>query len=95
MTLGPGSFHPAPKVDSAVVVLDQRPPQYSSDRDALVSLISASFRMRRKKLLNNLTEWPREHVLQAMREAGIAENARAEELDLAQFDALCRAFAPR
>ena len=95
MTLGPGSFHPAPKVDSAVVVLDPRPPQYSSERDALINLISASFRMRRKKLQKNLTEWPREHVLQAMREAGIAENARAEELSLEQFDKLCSAFAPR
>ena len=90
MTLGPGSFHPAPKVDSAVVVLDPRPPQYSSDRDALINLISASFRMRRKKLLNNLTEWPREHVLQAMREAGITETARAEELDLAAFDRMAK-----
>jgi 16S rRNA (adenine1518-N6/adenine1519-N6)-dimethyltransferase len=90
MKLGPKSFHPAPKVDSAVVVLDPRPPQYASDRDALIHLISASFRMRRKKLLNNLTDWPRERALQAMHEAGIAETARAEELDLAAFDRIAR-----
>jgi len=95
MTLGPKSFHPSPKVDSAVVVLDPRTPQYASDRDALIHLISASFRMRRKKLLNNLTDWPRAQVLQAMTDAGIAETARAEELDLAAFDRICSAFAPR
>src|SRR5438105_7983762 len=55
MTLGPKSFHPSPKVDSAVVVLDPRP--FSGDRDALIKLISAAFRMRRKKLINNLTDW--------------------------------------
>jgi 16S rRNA (adenine1518-N6/adenine1519-N6)-dimethyltransferase len=92
MTLGPKSFHPAPKVESAVVVLDPRPPRYSSDRDALINLISVSFRMRRKKLLNNLTGWPREQVLQAMSEAGIAETARAEEMTLEQFDQLAGAL---
>jgi 16S rRNA (adenine1518-N6/adenine1519-N6)-dimethyltransferase len=93
MTLGPGSFYPAPKVESAVVVLDPRPPTYSSDRDRLIDLISASFRMRRKKLVNNLTQWPREQVLRAMGEAGIPENARAEELDLGAFDRLMQRLA--
>ncbi len=93
MTLGPKSFYPAPKVDSAVVVLDPRPPAYSSDRDSLIDLISASFRMRRKKLVNNLRQWPRELVLRAMGEAGIPENARAEELDLGTFDRLMQRLA--
>lgn len=88
MTLGPKSFYPSPKVDSAVVVLDPRPAEYKSDRETLINLISASFRMRRKKLVNNLNDWPREQVLQAMRDAGIEEGARAEEMSLAQFDAL-------
>ncbi len=90
MTLGPQSFHPAPKVDSAVVVLDPHPPRYSTARDALIHLISASFRMRRKKLTNNLSEWPRQEVLRAMREAQIPETARAEEMTLEQFDALAQ-----
>lgn len=92
MTLGPKSFHPSPKVDSAVVVLDPVQPQYSSDRDTLIGLISASFRMRRKKILNNLTDWPRDEVLRAMRDAKIDEGARAEEMNLQQFDALARSL---
>jgi len=88
MTLGPRSFYPSPKVDSAVVVLDPHAPQLSSDRDALIDLISASFRMRRKKLVNNLNAWPRDRVLDAMRDAGIDEGVRAETMSLAQFDAL-------
>ena len=92
MTLGPKSFYPAPKVDSAVVVLDPRSGAYSSDREKLIHLISASFRMRRKKLVNNLTDWPREQVARAMNVAGIDEGARAEEMTLAQFDALALAL---
>ena len=96
MTLEPKSFYPAPKVRSAVVVLDPRPPAYRSDRDALEALISQSFRMRRKKLVNNLTGWrelTRERVLEAMERAGIHLDARAETLSLADFDALWTAVA--
>ena len=92
MTLGPKSFYPPPKVDSAVVVLDPHPRRYSP---AVVDLISAAFRMRRKKLINNLTERPRAEVLDAMERAGIPENARAEEMTLEQFDALARALGER
>jgi 16S rRNA (adenine1518-N6/adenine1519-N6)-dimethyltransferase len=91
MTLEPKSFYPPPKVRSAVVVLDPRDPGLSSPRELVLDLVSTSFRMRRKKLVNNLTGWrdlTREHVLTAMREAGIDENARAETLALADFDRL-------
>jgi len=92
MTLEPRSFYPPPKVRSAVVVLDPVQPEIECDREELLRLISASFRMRRKKLTNNLTDWPREAVLAAMQGAGIDENARAEELGLEQFDAICKAI---
>lgn len=91
MTLEPRSFHPPPKVRSAVVVLDPRDPQLASPRDEVLDLISNSFRMRRKKLVNNLIGWrdaTREQVLDAMQRAGIDAEARAETLSLAQFDAL-------
>ena len=86
LTLEPGSFYPRPKVRSAVVVLDAARKPYASDE--LIDLISASFRMRRKKLVNNLTGWrgmTREQVLAAMHATGINENARAEEMTLAEF----------
>lgn len=91
MTLEPRSFHPPPKVRSAVVVLDPRDPGLQSPREAVLDLVSASFRMRRKKLVNNLTGWrelTREQVLAAMQRAGIDLDARAETLALADFDRL-------
>ncbi|MEA2490882.1 MAG: rRNA (adenine1518-N6/adenine1519-N6)-dimethyltransferase [Acidobacteriota bacterium] len=91
MTLEPRSFYPAPKVRSAVVVLDPHPPQYRSERDALESLISQSFRMRRKKLVNNLIGWrdlTREGILTAIEQAGLDVHARAETMSLDDFDRL-------
>jgi 16S rRNA (adenine1518-N6/adenine1519-N6)-dimethyltransferase len=91
MTLEPRSFYPPPKVRSAVVVLDPDRKPYASPE--LLDLISHSFRMRRKKLVNNLTGWrnhTREEVLAAMDQAGIDANARAETVDLDAFARLVR-----
>lgn len=91
MKLGPKSFHPRPKVDSAVVVLDPRPPQYSSDPKLLLELVSTAFHMRRKKLINNLIGWrglSREQALNALLAAGIDPDVRAEVLGLGEFDRL-------
>jgi len=91
MTLDPKSFFPPPKVRSAVVVLDPRDPGLTSPREELLELISASFRMRRKKLVNNLIGWrnlTREQVHEVMEKAGIDLDARAETLSLADFDRL-------
>ena len=96
LKLGPKSFHPRPKVDSAVVVLDPKPRDYESDPQTLHDLVSASFRMRRKKLVNNLIGWQgrkREEIVEAMVAAGINPDARAETLDLQAFDRLLRALS--
>ena len=91
MTLDPRSFYPPPKVRSAVVVLDPRDPGLASPREDVLDLVSTSFRMRRKKLVNNLTGWremTREQVLAAMDAASIDPDVRAETLSLADFDRL-------
>lgn len=96
MTLDPRSFYPPPKVRSAVVVLDPRDPGLTSTRDDVLDLVSASFRMRRKKLVNNLIGWhdlDRERVLAAMHRAAIDPDTRAETLTLTDFDRLVQAIA--
>ena len=85
-SLDRGSFHPQPKVRSAVVILDPDRKPFASEE--LIDLISHAFRMRRKKLVNNLIGWrelSREKVLAAMERAGIEANARAETVDLEAF----------
>ncbi|HEX7830341.1 MAG TPA: 16S rRNA (adenine(1518)-N(6)/adenine(1519)-N(6))-dimethyltransferase RsmA [Thermoanaerobaculia bacterium] len=91
MTLEPKSFYPPPKVRSAVVVLDPHDPGLQSNREDVIALVSTAFRMRRKKLVNNLIGWKeltREQVLEAMTNAGIDVDARAETMGLAEFDRL-------
>lgn len=94
LTLEPGSFYPRPKVRSAVVVFDPVARAISSDRDRLIELISASFRMRRKKLVNNLIGFrgmDRASATALLHEAGIDRDARADTLSLEDFDRLVRA----
>ncbi len=89
MTLDPGSFHPPPTVRSAVVVLDADRKPYASEE--LIDLISHAFRMRRKTLVNNLTGWrgmTREQVLEAMEQAGIQTDVRAENVGVRDFATL-------
>src|SRR5205085_2780531 len=71
---------------SAVVVLEPDRKPFASE--ALIELISLSFRMRRKKLVNNLTSWPREQAVAAIAAAGLAEGVRAEEMGLEEFERL-------
>jgi 16S rRNA (adenine1518-N6/adenine1519-N6)-dimethyltransferase len=93
MTLEPKSFYPPPKVRSAVVVLEpDRKPFASAE---LIELISMSFRMRRKKLVNNLTSWPREVAVAAIAAAGLDEGVRAEEMGLEEFERLRAALTSR
>jgi 16S rRNA (adenine1518-N6/adenine1519-N6)-dimethyltransferase len=95
MTLDPRSFYPPPKVRSAVVVLDPRDPGLTSPRQDVIAVASTSFRMRRKKLVNNLTGWrelTREQVLAAISAAGLSEDVRAETMSLAEFDRLTGAL---
>lgn len=92
-SLDPRSFFPPPKVRSSVVALTPRPASLTAERNALIELISASFRMRRKKLVNNLAGYrglSRETVQQAIAAAGLPETVRAEEMSLAEFDRLAQ-----
>jgi 16S rRNA (adenine1518-N6/adenine1519-N6)-dimethyltransferase len=91
MTLEPGSFHPRPKVRSAVVVIDPRDPKTAVDRETLIALISQAFRLRRKKLVNNLQGFrgsTRTAVIGAIERAALDPAIRAEQMALADFDRL-------
>jgi len=89
LKLGPGSFRPAPKVDSAVLVFEPRagaPPL--AERRALLGLLHASFAHRRKTLANNWQgRWPAREILAS---AGLAPDVRAEAVPVAAWPGLFR-----
>ena len=74
--LGPGSFRPAPKVDSAVVQFEPREdaPSLAERRD-LLTVLHRSFAHRRKTLANN---WQGVLSAEALTGAGLSPALRAE-----------------
>lgn len=74
--LGPGSFRPAPKVDSAVVQFDLRPDAPTlAERRALLWVLHRSFTHRRKTLANN---WQGTLAAEALAGLGLTPSLRAE-----------------
>jgi len=79
----PGSFDPAPKVDSAVVRLTPRTPEVvARDVRQLEKVVRIAFNMRRKTLRNTLKSIFSENELIDM---GIDPTLRPEKLSLAEY----------
>ncbi len=91
--VSPGSFQPPPAVTSTVVRLVPRAePLAPAEPDALDDVTRAAFGQRRKMLRSALRRLTRDpHAL--LEGAGIAPEARAETLSVADFCALARTWA--
>jgi 16S rRNA (adenine1518-N6/adenine1519-N6)-dimethyltransferase len=90
------AFHPAPKVDSAIVkVVPRQPPVPSDFRDTFFRLARAGFGTRRKTLGNALAIGLGASPAEAralLQQAGIDERRRAETLSLEEWANLTREF---
>lgn len=86
----PGAFRPPPKVDSAVVRLVPREPSTIGINDPrrFADVVRAAFGQRRKTLRNALNTVVSAEQFAA---AGVRPDARAEQLDVAEFVALANA----
>lgn len=92
-----GSFMPAPKVDSAVLVCKRRekPPVELKDEKLFFKTVAAAFSMRRKMLGNSLKNMPgieKKDVAAWLERAGVDGRRRAETLSLEDFAALANSF---
>jgi 16S rRNA (adenine1518-N6/adenine1519-N6)-dimethyltransferase len=81
------AFTPPPKVDSAVVHLTPRKKRPAIRFEALEAITAAAFGQRRKMLRSSLKALGGEDLLA---QAGIDPTRRAEELSVAEFEALAR-----
>jgi hypothetical protein len=97
MDVPPHAFRPVPEVTSAVVacVVRETPSVTPRDEQLFFRLIRAAFGQRRKTLPNALTGagLSKEAACAALGAAGIAENARGEQLSLEEFARLSDAVA--
>ena len=91
----PGAFHPAPKVESAVLRVDVYPPDQrpvaGADEAAFFAVVRAGFGQRRKQLGNSLATGlgrDKAAVAAALTQAGIDPARRAETLTLGEWGAI-------
>lgn len=95
-----GAFFPAPKVDSAVLVIDIFPdPLVNENRlDVFFQLIKAGFSQKRKKLRNSISAGLRLSPSEAekfLRSADIDPQRRAETLSLEEWGQLSEQYGRR
>jgi 16S rRNA (adenine1518-N6/adenine1519-N6)-dimethyltransferase len=98
MTLSPGSFYPAPKVESSVVRLVRRARPAAQPRDPATfwKVVRGAFAYRRKTLANSLAlalGIERARIARALNSIHLAPELRGERLDLADFARLADALA--
>ena len=89
--INPSAFVPQPKVTSSVVELRPREKPLACDRARLERVTEAAFGQRRKMLRQSLRTLGAD-PLPLLAAAGIAPTARAEEIPVAGFVALARAW---
>ncbi len=84
-----GSFMPAPKVDSAVIQLTLRKPEYPpKDEKLMFRVIKAAFSQRRKTISNSIASGmslDKSELRDILEEAGVQPTARAEKLTLRDY----------
>ena len=89
--ISPKAFTPPPKVTSSVVQLIPRPSPLPASLKAVERVTAAAFGQRRKMLRQSLKTLGTD-PLPLLAAAGIAETARAEEIDVAGFVRLANAL---
>ena len=93
-------FTPAPKVDSAFIVMPVRkePAVLVRDEKAFFQIVTAAFALRRKTMANSLCaslHLSRNDAIALIGEAGLNDRVRGEDLTLEQLGALADAWAER
>jgi len=97
--IGPGSFSPAPKVDSAVIKLTflKKPAYEVADEAVFFSIVRRAFQKRRKTLLNALADdekeaFSKKNIEAALRACQIDPVRRPETLTLKEWALLANRF---
>ena len=97
LKLPPGAFSPPPEVASALVTLRLPGPGAQSgvsEAEKFLDFVKACFGQKRKTLANNLRQVAKpQQIHELLKELKMREDARAEQLSVAQFAAVYRAIS--
>jgi 16S rRNA (adenine1518-N6/adenine1519-N6)-dimethyltransferase len=95
LKLPPGAFSPPPEVASALVTLRLPGPGAQtgvSNAEEFLDFVKSCFGQKRKTLSNNLRQVAEpQRIRELLKELKLREDARAEQLNVAQFAAIYRA----
>ena len=86
-----GNFFPAPKVDSAILLLRPRPTPLLKRSEVFLTLIGLSFGQKRKTLANSLARYPgldKQKATEIIQAANLDPMARPQNLDFAEWGRL-------
>ena len=95
------SFIPSPKVTSSVVKIvpsKEKEKEFKiEDKDLFFEVVKKSFSERRKKVTNSLAntgikELTKEEICEIIKEVGISENARAEDISIVEYVEMSNLF---
>ncbi|MGB3921998.1 MAG: 16S rRNA (adenine(1518)-N(6)/adenine(1519)-N(6))-dimethyltransferase RsmA [Minisyncoccia bacterium] len=84
-TVKAGSFAPRPKVDSAIIAIENISKEFfrKFPEKEFFALLKAGFKSKRKKLSSNLSNlFGKSEINEIFKKLGIGKNARAEDLNL-------------
>lgn len=73
-------FNPVPKVESAIIKLSKKENKLNVDETKYFNLINDSFKMKRKTLKNNLSNYNFESIKKVLEKHNFSDTVRAEEL---------------
>lgn len=73
-------FNPVPKVESAIIRFSDRKDKLNLDEEKYFKLINDSFKMKRKTLKNNLSNYSFDKVEEVLKKYNLPSTVRAEEL---------------
>lgn len=79
------NFNPVPKVDSAIITLDNKKKDYSKEDDNYFKFLKEAFKFKRKTLKNNLNNYNFESIKSILNNNGLNDSARPEELSQEVF----------
>lgn len=90
-----GNFNPPPKVDSAILVVENISKKNFSEisEKKFFEIVRAGFSSKRKMLMNNLSSFERGRLAAAFEELGLDVKSRAEELRVESWVQLSKRLA--
>ena len=81
-------FNPIPKVESAIIKFSKRLNKLEVNKDKYFAIINDSFKMKRKTLKNNLSNYDFNKIKEILNKYNLSETVRAEELSEEVFVAI-------